>query len=605
VAQHDEIPDASVESALSGLHEVRSIVGDPEPALPHPELEGLDAILADVGVAVIEADIRGHVLRMNAAAERITGWQLDEAQRASVDEVFQLAPPDSRGPEATLASTTGAAQPEHSALLERRDGQLIPIKHAMGRSRSGSVSPPGESGEVAATQIIVFRDVNAQQLLTLQLARQTRSDVLTGLLNRRMIAERLEQALESSRRRGVRHSLCYFDLDRFRLVNATCGHEAGDDLLQWVATRIHELVGPNDSVGRIGGDEFAILLSGRDQDSAERLVRDLQRRLLEFRFAWEDKTFSVGASFGLVFFGAEFGHASDVLSAADHACRLAKENGRGRVQVYLDQDDEVNRRRRSLQWVANLQRHLEDGKLRLFAQGIHPLDPALVEGAHCEILVRQVAEDGQLVSPVSIIQAAENSGIMDSIDRYVVRQALRTIGGMSQKALDRLHTCSINLSGISLTREGLLDYIVSELGRSNVPPRKICFEITETAALSNVGEVRWFMQELGAMGCRFAIDDFGSGQASYGYIENLPVDYVKIDGVFIRDLTENALHRAIVESVHRISCTLGIATVAESVETAPIAHLLREMGVHYAQGWLYGKPGPLIELCAGLETPGE
>ena len=155
------------------------------------------------------------------------------------------------------------------------------------------------------------------------------------------------------------------------------------------------------------------------------------------------------------------------------------------------------------------------------------------------------------------------------------------------------------------TREGLLDYIVSELGRSNVPPRKICFEITETAALSNVGEVRWFMQELGAMGCRFAIDDFGSGQASYGYIENLPVDYVKIDGVFIRDLTENALHRAIVESVHRISCTLGIATVAESVETEPIAHLLREMGVHYGQGWLYGKPGPLIALCAGLETPGE
>ena len=175
---------------------------------------------------------------------------------------------------------------------------------------------------------------------------------------------------------------------------------------------------------------------------------------------------------------------------------------------------------------------------------------------------------------------------------------------MPKHALDRLHTCSINLSGVSLTRQDLLSFIVTELARSGVPPQKVCFEITETAALSNVADVRAFMQALGAMGCRFAIDDFGSGQASYGYIENLPVDYVKIDGVFIRDLTENALHRAIVESVHRISCTLGIKTVAESVETAPIAALLNDMGVHYGQGWLYGRPGPLIELCANLERSG-
>ncbi|MFO0757898.1 MAG: EAL domain-containing protein [Byssovorax sp.] len=600
MSQQDKIPDASVESALSGLHEVGVFLEEPILDAPHPEAEGLEAVLAEVGVAVIEADVRGHVLRMNAAAERITGWPFADAERASVDDVFRLAPPDSRGPEATLARTMGAANPEHSALLERRDGQLIPIKHAMGRACVATHIAPGESGEVAPTQIIVFRDVNAEQLLTLQLARQARTDVLTGLLNRRTMAERVELALEQSRKRGARHALCYFDLDRFRLVNSTCGHDAGDDLLQWVTTRIHELCGPNDSAGRIGGDEFAVLLFGRDHDTGERLVRELGRRISEFRFAWEDKTFSVGASFGLVFFGAEFAHASDVLSAADHACRLAKENGRGRIQVYLEEDDEMNRRRRSLQWVANLQKHLEDGKLRLYAQGIHPLDPSHREGAHFEVLVRQVADDGQLVSPVSIIQAAENSGLMDAIDRYVVRQALRTLGNLPAGGLDKIHTCSINLSGISLTREGLLDFIVAELGRSGVPPGKICFEITETAALSNVGEVRWFMQELGAMGCRFAIDDFGSGQASYGYIENLPVDYVKIDGVFIRDLTENALHRAIVESVHRISCTLGIATVAESVETAPIADLLASMGVHYAQGWLYGKPGPLVELCAKL-----
>jgi EAL domain-containing protein (putative c-di-GMP-specific phosphodiesterase class I) len=325
----------------------------------------------------------------------------------------------------------------------------------------------------------------------------------------------------------------------------------------------------------------------------------------------------VGASFCVVPFGAEMGRASEVLGAADHACRLAKENGRGRVQVYLEGDDQMAKGRRSIAWVAGLQRNLEEGRLRLFAQtiqrlvprarggtkggGVGPVPAVTTEGAHFEILVRLVGEDGRMESPVGIIQAAEHSGMMDAIDRFVVRQAFRMIGALPQRAMARLDTCAINLSGVSLLREGLFDYVVQEMHRANVPPSKICFEITETAALANLGEVLWLMQELGAMGCRFAIDDFGSGHASYGYIETLPVDYVKIDGLFVRDLPENALHRAIVESVHRISCTLGIETVAEAVETQAIADLLTGMGVHYAQGWLYSKPVPLGDVLAGLD----
>lgn len=571
------------------------------PRDPNAPPGSLDACLADIGIAVIETDAEGRVVGLNAVAERLTGYTSEEKRGASLDEVFRFASPESAGSDAMLARELGVVPPRHSALLERRDGQVIPVRHVVG------VAPPRSqpAGEPAPKpgQIIVFRDVNAEFLLTLKLTRQARYDALTGLLLRNAIGERVEHALAESRRTGARYAFCYFDLDRFRLVNSTCGHDAGDDLLVWVATQLHEFVGPNDAASRIGGDEFALLLEGCDERDAERIVRELQRRLLQFRFSWEEKTFAVGASFGLVCFGAgDFSRGADVLSAADHACRMAKDNGRGRIQIYID-SEETARSQRSMRWIAGIQRHLEEGRLRLYAQAIHPLSFKGDSGAHFEVLVRLVGDDGQVSSPVGIIQAAEQSGLMDSIDRFVIRQAFRMVGALSQRAMRKLGTCSINLSGISLLREGLLDFIVAELENARVPPSKICFEITETAALANLGEVLWFMQELGAMGCRFAIDDFGAGHASYGYIENLPVDYVKIDGLFVRDLLDNALHRAIVESVQRIGCTLGIKTVAEQVETSPIAEMLTTMGLDYGQGWLFGKPGPLVELCAKLEEP--
>lgn len=566
--------------------------------------DGLDACLSDVDVALIETDAAGRLVSMNLVAERLTGWTLDEKRGAPVDEVLRLSAPTPPGADAGSDLDAGAAAPDHTALLERRDGQTLAIRHVIGALSAAAAGASRETGasreQVAPGRLIVFRDVTVQQFLARQLARRARYDVLTGLVNRTALIEGIEAALNECRRDGVRHALCYLDLDRFRLVNATCGHDAGDDLLQWVATRVHEIVGPNDVAARIGGDEFVLLLRGRDPRESESVARDLQRRLLEFRFGWEEKTFAVGVSIGLVFFGSEFNRAADVFVAADQACRLAKENGRGRLQIYLDDDESMTRSRRAMQWVAGIQRHLAEGRLRLYAQGIHPLAARADAGAHFEVLVRQVDDAGQVHSPVGVIMAAEQSGMMDAIDRFVVRQAMRMIGALPRNAMRRLDTCAINLSGISLAREGLLDFLVDQLHVSRVPPAKICFEITETAALANLGEVLWLMQELGAMGCRFAIDDFGSGHASYGYLESLPVDYVKIDGVFVRDLTDNALHRAIVESVHRIGCTLGIKTVAESVETQAIADVLRSMGVHYAQGWLFDRPQPLVDVCAAL-----
>jgi len=610
--------DSGPESSLSGA------LGRPDSQRASPD--GLAAWLSQIDVAVVESDSDGRVLRLNAAAERLTGWSQGDARGAPLDQVLRLtarisAPVvDLSGPNELLDE--GAVGPRGTVLapviidparpppgdgfatLERRDGESIQIRHVAGAG-------PARGG--APARILFFREATAQAGQDADGVPRRGYDMLTRLLDRRAIIERIDQALADCRETGARYALCYIDLDRFRLVNATCGHEAGDDLLQWAATRVHEVVGPNDAAGRIGGDEFALLLAGRSEREAERIARDLQLSLLEFRFGWAEKTFSIGASIGLVMIGAEFERASDVLSAADYACRVAKDNGRGRLQIYLDDDQRMTASRRSMQWVASLQRHLAEGRLRLYAQGIHRLTPpgggdirsAKPPGAHFEILVRQVDDEGKVHSPFGIIQAAEASGLIHVIDRYVARQAFRMIGALPPAAMRRLDTCSINLSGVSLLREGLLDFLVEQLHRAQVPPSKICFEITETAALANLGEVLWFMQELGAMGCRFAIDDFGSGHASYGYLESLPVDYVKIDGMFVRDLPDNSLHRAIVESVHMIGATLGIKTVAEQVETKVIADLLASMGIHYAQGWHFSKPQPLVDICAALRAPPE
>lgn len=605
---------------LETVAEARPSILPPRPeSQQRATAEGLLTWLSQIDVAVVEVDGNGRILRMNSAAERLTGWPLTDARGMPVDEVICVATPGREAGEEEISGPSllpelftgaetpdeGAAPGQQTALIVRRDGELITIRHTAGvmpaRGADNAASPP---------RLLLFREVTAAEEAEEE-DKKNQGDALTGLLDRPRLIERIDQALADCRETGASYALCLIDLDSFRLVNATCGHEAGDDLLRWVATRVNEAVGPNDAAGRIGGDEFVLLLAGRTERDAERIARELQLALLEFRFGWAEKTFSIGASIGLVMIGPQFERAADVLSAADYACRVAKENGRGRLQLYLD-DDKMAASRRSMQWVASLQRHLSEGRLRLYAQGIHRLAPlddsptsgegrgAKKPGAHFEILVRQVDDDGRAVSPVGIIHAAEQSGLIHVIDRYVVRQALRMIGALPPLALRRLDTCSINLSGVSLLREGLLDFLVEQLQLARVPPSKICFEITETAALANLGEVLWFMQELGAMGCRFAIDDFGSGHASYGYLESLPVDYVKIDGMFIRDLADNTLHRAIVESVQKIGATLGIRTVAEMVENEQIASMLRDMGVHYAQGWHFSKPRPLLDICNEL-----
>jgi diguanylate cyclase (GGDEF)-like protein len=559
------------------------------PAPESPPTMSLDACLARLGVGVIETDGAGRIVRTNEAAERLLRRSTDDGP-ASIDEVLHVGAPPPR-PDGTPIE--GA--PDATAWVLRDDGDPFGVRHAIA---------PREGGG----SIFVLREAQSSAVFAPTVARRARYDPLTGLYSRRGIAERIEQMIGESREslRDLegerRHAICYIDLDRFSLVNSTCGHDAGDDLLQWVATRLYEVMESRDAAARIAGDEFAIVLPDQDARDAERKAREVQRRLTEFRFAWGHKTFLVETSLGVFTFGADAPDADTVLSSASHACRAAKKNGGGRIQTYLAGDEEMAQSRRSMDWVAGIQHHLAEGRIQLHAQTIHPIVGRKDQGGHFEVLMRVIDDQGRPTSPVGIIEAAENGRMMDAIDRFVLRKTLQTIGALPRRALRRLELCSINLSAISLAREGLLDFIVEQLERSAVPPGKICFEITETTALNNLDEVRWLIQELGAMGCRFAIDDFGSGHASYGYIERLPVDYVKIDGMFVRDMMTNTLHRAIVESVNRIATTLGIKTIAECVETADAAEVLAGMGVHYGQGWYYARPIPIADVCKALDA---
>jgi diguanylate cyclase (GGDEF)-like protein len=565
---------------------VTSVLAAPEAAAPPA---GLDAALARLGVGVVETDAAGRIVRMNEAAERLLRRSSEDGP-ATIDDLLRAGPSPSRLSDTPLESPEGA-----TAWVQRDEAEPLAVRH---------VIVPGEGGG----STVLLREAEPGAVFAPSVARRARYDPLTGLFSRRGIAERIELVIgdsrESLRTPGgeIRHAVCYIDLDRFSMVNSTCGHDAGDDLLQWVATRLYEVMEDGDCAARIAGDEFVILLPDHDAREAERKARDVQRALTEFRFAWGHKTFLVETSLGVLQFGAESDGPDAVISAANHACRIAKKNGGGRIQVYVDGDEEMAESRRSMDWVAGIQHHLAEGKIQLYAQTIHPIGGRREQGGHFEVLMRVIDDLGRPTSPVGIIQAAENGRMMDAIDRFVLRKSFQTIGALPRRALRRLEVCSINLSAISLAREGLLDFIVEHLERSAVPPGKICFEITETTALNNLDEVRWLIQELGAMGCRFAIDDFGSGHASYGYIERLPVDYVKIDGMFVKDMMTNALHRAIVESVNRIATTLGIKTIAECVETAAAADVLGGMGVHYGQGWYYARPIPISDVCKALDT---
>jgi len=494
----------------------------------------------------------------------------------------------------------GHDSPIHRCLTlgQRYHSGTDELFHCGGRSFPVDLSvSPIRAGDRGYGAVLAFHDVTEKRGLQHQLQHQAQHDPLTGLLNRRGFEQRAQELMARARRDGRSHALCYLDMDQFKVVNDTCGHVAGDELLRQLPQVLRRALRGTDVIARLGGDEFAVLLEDCSLEAAGQVARQVREQVRRFRFTWQHRHFPVDVSVGVVGITPKTSDLTSVLGAADAACYVAKEEGASRVHVSYPHDIAIVRLRGEMRWVARLRRALEENQFCLHYQPIASLRSGDVP-MHHELLVR-LREKGGMVLPGVFIPAAERYHLMSGVDRWVVEHALRYIGDViARNPAWSGHRFGINLSGESLRSRELLGHIEQALVRSGAPPSNVYFEVTETAAVGNLAAAISFMQRMRELGCHMALDDFGSGMSSFSYLKHLPVDYLKIDGSFIKDVVHNKVDQCIVRAACAVGQELGIATVAEWVENAETLECLRTMGIDYAQGYAIGRPRPLEEFAA-------
>ncbi|MDW9405297.1 EAL domain-containing protein [Pseudomonas soli] len=558
------------------------------------EKERAQITLESIGDAVITADVDGCISYMNPAAEQLTHWQAMQAQGLPLAALFSLLDENAEGDSLTLVeqvlsgSLKGGA--EHARLIQRLDGSTVSV-NLVG-------SPILTEGQVSGI-VVVLHDMTQERQYIANLSWQATHDALTGLANRREFEYRLEQALNALARQAGRHSLMFLDLDQFKLVNDTCGHAAGDELLRHICAVLQSGLREGDTLARLGGDEFGVLLENCPPEQAERIAEQLRQAVQSLHFVWKGRPFVTTVSIGLVHIAQVPSTLEASLRAADMACYMAKEKGRNRVQVYHADDSELSMRFGEMAWIQRLHVALEENRFCLYAPEIAPLPPHDGLG-HIEIPLRLHDESGRTILPDSFIPAAERYGLMTALDRWVVRSVFQVI----RQCLDEgregpLAMCAINLSGSSIGDDKFLEYLQRLFGEYDIPPRLICFEITETSAIANLGSAIRFINELKGLGCKFSLDDFCAGMSSFAYLKHLPVDFLKIDGSFVKDMLDDPINRAMVEVINHIGHVMGKRTIAEFVETPLIEQALQEIGVDYAQGYLIERPQ--VFTCDSLQ----
>ncbi len=554
-----------------------------EPGRAHATAWGaLDAL----GEGVFTTDLDGRIVYVNKAGQDLLGRPAADTLGKTLLEVLDLV---EEGDRKTLADPVRQALTSGGRVHVGRRGMVVAGDGDRERSIEVSVSPLRDAaGEISGT-VIAVRDVSDLRGLTRQMSYQASHDALTGLVNRREFEHRLQEAIESAQSGTHRHVLCYLDLDRFKAVNDECGHTAGDNMLREVAALIKDAVRDSDTVGRLGGDEFGILLVGCPLEKARQIADDVVRAVADFRFVWKDKIFNIGASVGLVEISRESGSLEDVIGAADSAMFVAKKQG-GHVQVYSARDEAAARSRGDIHWLQQLQSALKDGRFELHAQPILPVDPAGATGPALEVLLRLKDESGASVAPAEFMRAAERYRLMPHVDRWVVQTALAALGRGAVRLPPGRSLC-INLSGQTLGDGGFLEFVVDCLDRTAVAPDRICFEVTENSVITNA---RRFIGVLHGMGCQFALDDFGRGLSSFANLKNLQLDYLKIDGYFIRNLASDPVNQAMVAAMIKLARSLNFRVIAEHVEDMSALDSAKRMGVDFVQGYQVGRPQPLV-----------
>jgi diguanylate cyclase (GGDEF)-like protein/PAS domain S-box-containing protein len=545
--------------------------------------------LDSLAESIIATDLEGRITYLNAAAERLTGTDSTAALGKTLEEIVGLVDETERrvlNDPVRQALTSGAP-----VNLSRR-ALLVSRANESERSIELSASPIRNADNIVTGAVVLLHDVTELRGIARQMSYQAAHDALTGLVNRREFERRLEESVASGNRGDGHHVLCYLDLDHFKVVNDSSGHLAGDNMLREVAKLLRDAVRDSDTVARLGGDEFGLLLIGCPLEKARQIADDVCRAVGEYRFVWKDRIFNIGVSVGLVEISRESGSIEEVLTAADSACYVAKKQGSGRVVVYSARDEAQARHSGEIQWLQKLQGALKENRFQLYCQAIESAQVSDGNGPAMEVLVRMRDEAGNEVHPLDFIRAAERYRLMGLIDRWVVQTTLAALGrGAIAVPADR--SVAINISGQTLADAQFPEFVVQCLDSTGANPAQVCFEIAESAVIANMDHARRFIGVLHGMGCQFALDGFGAGVGSFSNLKTLPMDFLKIDGSFTRNLARDTVNQAMVAAMIKMARTLNFKVIAEQLEDPATLDAAKRMGVDYVQGYAIARPQPL------------
>ena len=554
------------------------------------EKEAAQITLQAIGDGVITTSADAIIDYINPVAQQLTGWSLDDSVGKHVEDLFKVYHDQTceplENPLVAVIRRVRGGRSTQPVLMIRTDGKELHIQT--------SASPIRDGLGLVTGAVLVFRDVSESRELNRKLTHNASHDAVTGLVNRSEFELRLERALHSARAGEDHYALCFIDLDQFKIINDSCGHAAGDILLGQVGALFKNKVRWRDTLARLGGDEFGVLLEGTSLDEAMRNAEVLRESLRDYRFNYDERSFRITASVGVVPITAENEDVAAVISDADNACAAAKEQGRNRVHSFAENDIELMRRRREMQWATRINSAIEESRFELYRMPIMALQQE-EHGRHYEMLLRLRDEAGRMVSPDTFMAAADRYGLTPNIDRWVVENVFRWLVSDHDER-DALGVVAINLSGQSLADTKFLPFVIEHLERSGLDAKRICFEITETSAIASFSQANRFIRALKQLGCQFSLDDFGTGMSSFGYLKSFPVDYLKIDGSFVRGILSDAIDREMVRSINEIGHLTGKKVIAEYAENAEIINALRDLGVDYAQGYGVAQPSRVNRL---------
>ena len=548
------------------------------------------ATLDAMGEGVLTVDAEGRIDYVNNAATLLLGQRFDQVIGRTFADVAVLVEESDRR---VLGDPVRKALASGGRVSIGKRAVLVPVAGGGERSVEISVSPLRTDGTRISGVVVVLHDTSELRGLTRQMSYQASHDALTGLVNRREFEHRLQEAMDSARAGDVTHALAYLDLDRFKVVNDTCGHTAGDNMLREVASLIKDAVRDSDTVGRIGGDEFALLLVGCPLEKARQIADDVVRSVNGYRFVYKDRIFNIGVSIGLVEIGRDDATIEDLINSADSACYVAKKQGGVKVHVYSSHEEAGARHSGEIHWLQRLQAALRDNTFELYFQPIVHAQQGGVSGPALEVLLRMKMDGGRPgAQPAEFMRAAERYRLMPNIDRWVVQAVLSALGHGGMK-LPPGRSVAINIAGQTLGDAGFLEFVVDCFDHTGVAPGDICFELTESAVVANMDHARRFIEVLHGMGCEFALDDFGGGLSSFSNLKTLPMDYLKIDGSFLRNLAVDTVNQAMVAAMIDLSRTLNFRVVAEQVEDQGSLDTAKRMGIDFVQGFIVARPQPL------------